>query len=75
MVSINAIIFSKYIFGEVYCGYRSHPENILFIRRIAKKMAEIQLLTWKASLQLSRDWPGKSELNSIRSGRYLEIVR
>ena len=32
---MNAIIFSMYMIGEVYCENRSHPEIILFIRRIS----------------------------------------
>ena len=35
MISINAIIFSNYMIGEVYCENRHHPEHILFIRRIS----------------------------------------
>ena len=35
MISIKASIFYNYIIAEVYCEDRSHPENILFIRRIS----------------------------------------
>ena len=49
MISVNAIIFSNYMIGEVYCENRSTPENILFIRQksgswVLEKTAQIEAL-------------------------------
>ena len=44
MISINVIILSKYMIGEVYFENRSHPENIIFIRRICHSDSKIRAL-------------------------------
>ena len=53
MNSINAIIFSNYMIGIVYCENRSHPENILFVRRISDKLSLCRLHHPSKLFQLS----------------------
>ena len=35
IISINAIIFYKYMIDEVYCENRTNPENIIFALRMS----------------------------------------
>ena len=62
MISINAIIFSNYMIGEVYCENRSHPEHILIIRRIS-------------AIRISKLGPVVPHCNIVVSCYYFAIVK